>query len=49
MSYVYEAMDRAKLGIKAITTSYKKYWDMIDKRWNKQLHNDLHAAGKVSF
>lgn len=24
MPYVYEAMDEAKLGIKALTTSYKK-------------------------
>jgi hypothetical protein len=25
--------------------SYKPIWDIIDKRWDKQLHRPLHAAG----
>ncbi|XP_020090213.1 uncharacterized protein LOC109711517 isoform X2 [Ananas comosus] len=49
MGYIYEAMDRAK---EAIARSFKereeKYSDIfniIDKRWECQLHRPLHAAG----
>ena len=45
LSVIYEAMDRVKMAIKGTVKSYKKYWDVIDERWYKQLHNDLHAAG----
>ena len=45
LSIIYEAMDRAKLAIKASNTNQKKYWDIIDKRWERQLHRHLHAAG----
>ncbi|KAL6505934.1 hypothetical protein OROHE_023313 [Orobanche hederae] len=49
MGYVYEAMDRAKEQIakyfKSNTRRYKKIWDIIDLRWDLQLHRPLHAAG----
>lgn len=44
---IYEVMERTKMSIKVVVKHYKKYWDIIDERWNKQLHNDSHAAGKV--
>ncbi|KAL2921061.1 Collagen type IV alpha-3-binding protein [Bienertia sinuspersici] len=45
MGFIYEAMERCKLAIKRDYPYYKTYWKMIDKRWNFQLHTDLHAAG----
>ncbi|XP_052208194.1 uncharacterized protein LOC127811998 [Diospyros lotus] len=49
MGYIYEAMDRAK---EAIANSFngdeKKYapiFQIIDNRWDVQLHRPLHAAG----
>ncbi|KAJ6792561.1 Uncharacterized protein M6B38_238260 [Iris pallida] len=46
MGHLYEAMDRAKFMIKKnVGKWYKKWWTMIDKRWNNQLHQDIHAAG----
>ncbi|XP_055962310.1 uncharacterized protein LOC130015689 [Mercurialis annua] len=45
MEFIYEAMERAKLAIKQNCRSYDNYWRIIDKRWNFQLHHDLHAAG----
>ena len=33
LSIIYEAMDRAKLAIKASNKNWKKYWDIIDRRW----------------
>ncbi|KAL2934312.1 50S ribosomal protein L19 [Bienertia sinuspersici] len=33
------------MAIKRDCPYYKTYWKMIDKRWNFQLHTDLHAAG----
>ncbi|XP_021856098.2 uncharacterized protein [Spinacia oleracea] len=49
MGYIYDAMDRAK---EAISTSfngneskYSQVFEMIDKRWECQLHRPLHAAG----
>ncbi|KAK9689613.1 hypothetical protein RND81_09G071200 [Saponaria officinalis] len=44
MGFIYEAMERCKLAIKQNCESYRQYWAMIDKRWNFQLHHDLHAA-----
>jgi hypothetical protein len=48
MPYIYEAMDR---GQEQIATNfnkkvsrYKKFWGIIDRRWNLQLHRPLHAA-----
>ncbi|KAJ6817426.1 uncharacterized protein M6B38_412815 [Iris pallida] len=46
MAHLYEAMDRDKFMIKKnVGKGYKKCWTMIDKRWNNQLHQDIHAAG----
>ncbi|XP_028118824.1 uncharacterized protein LOC114316360 [Camellia sinensis] len=49
MGYIYEAMDRAK---KAIANAfdgkeekYKEIFEIIDQRWDIQLHCPLHAAG----
>ena len=46
LSIIYEAMDRAKLAIQNSVKNWKKYWAVIDKRWETQLHRHLHAAGK---
>ena len=35
-------MNRAKLTIKV--SNWKKYWEVIDKRWSNKLHRHLHAA-----
>ncbi|XP_058187579.1 uncharacterized protein LOC131304373 [Rhododendron vialii] len=49
MGYIYEAMDRAKETI--INTfggdedKYKTVFEIIDVRWEVQLHQPLHAAG----
>ena len=45
LSIIYEAMDRAKLAIKASVKQWEKYWEVIDRRWEGQLHRHLHAAG----
>lgn len=49
MGYIYEAMDRAKEAIaKSFNEkeeSYKKVFEIIDKRWECQLHQPLHACG----
>jgi len=42
---IYEAMDGTKLVVKASNKNWKKYWDIIDKRWERQLHIHLYAAG----
>ncbi|WOL06774.1 hypothetical protein Cni_G15508 [Canna indica] len=48
MGYIYEAMDRAKEQIAKrldnVEKRYKKIWEIIDKRWNYQLHRPLHAS-----
>ena len=49
MGYIYEAMDRAKEAIAAAFNKnearYQEYYDIIDNRWDIQLHQPLHAAG----
>ena len=45
VSIIYEAMDRDKLTIKASVKQWEKYWEVIDRKWEGQLHNHLHAAG----
>ena len=45
LSIIYEAMDRAKLAIKASVKHYERYWEVIDIRWVNQLHRNLHAGG----
>jgi Protein of unknown function (DUF 659) len=48
MGYIYEAMDRAKEEIaKSFDNKlnrYEKIWNIIDLRWELQLHRPLHAA-----
>ncbi|XP_042375950.1 uncharacterized protein LOC121969771 [Zingiber officinale] len=49
MGYIYESMDRAKEAIAASFNNneekYRSIFELIDKRWNIQLHRPLHAAG----
>ncbi|XP_052196007.1 uncharacterized protein LOC127803647 [Diospyros lotus] len=48
MPYIYEAMDRAKEAIAKSfddESKYEKIFEIIDERWNVQLHRPLHAAG----
>ncbi|WOH08409.1 hypothetical protein DCAR_0727849 [Daucus carota subsp. sativus] len=49
MGYIYEAMDRAKEAIADAFNKnearYQEYYDIIDNRWDIQLHQPLHAAG----
>ncbi|XP_073122785.1 uncharacterized protein [Henckelia pumila] len=49
MGYIYEAMDRAKEAIAASFNmneeKYRGVFEIIDRRWNVQLHHPLHAAG----
>ncbi|KAF8379273.1 hypothetical protein HHK36_028705 [Tetracentron sinense] len=53
MGYIYEAMDRAKetikeaMGGQRFERRYKPIWNIIDRRWNVQLHQPLHAAGYI--
>lgn len=50
MGYLYEAMDRAKEAIQASFSDHRKYkrvFEIIDKRWDGQLHRPLHATGHV--
>ena len=49
MGYIYETMDQAKGQIKATykdrVPKYGPIWEIIDRRWNNQLHCPIHAAG----
>ncbi|MQM00157.1 hypothetical protein Taro_032894 [Colocasia esculenta] len=46
MGYLYETMDRAKENLRERNPkTYRKWWTIIDKRWEMTLHHDLHAAG----
>jgi hypothetical protein len=49
MGYIYEAMDQAKEQIRAAykdrVAKYGPIWEIIDNRWNNQLHRPIHAAG----
>ncbi|XP_058006811.1 uncharacterized protein LOC131182164 [Hevea brasiliensis] len=49
MGYIYEAMNRAKEAIaKSFDENEEKYrtiFEIIDKRWESQLHRPLHAVG----
>ncbi|XP_009779739.2 uncharacterized protein [Nicotiana sylvestris] len=50
MGYLYEAMDRAKETIQASFSDEQKYakvFQIIDARWDEQLHRPLHAAGLI--
>ncbi|MQM05087.1 hypothetical protein Taro_037889 [Colocasia esculenta] len=46
MRYLYEAMDKAKENLRERNPkAYRKWWAIIDKRWEMTLHHDLHAVG----
>lgn len=49
MGYIYEAMEKAKEAIMISfgmdENKYKDVFEIIDNRWNCQLHRPLHAAG----
>lgn len=49
MGYIYTAMDRAKeataKSFKGKKEKYEKVFEMIDRRWDCQLHQPLHAEG----
>ncbi|XP_042939581.1 uncharacterized protein LOC122274623 [Carya illinoinensis] len=51
MRYLYDAMEKAKENIKARynnkVSGFNLFAKIIDSRWDKQLHNSLHAAGCV--
>ena len=48
LSIINGAMNRAKLNLKA--SNWKKYWEVIDKRWTNKLHRHLHvASNKKNF
>lgn len=48
MGFIYGAIDEAKMKISknldGQVSSYKEIWDIIDLKWEKQLHRDLHAT-----
>nr|KAJ0221485.1 hypothetical protein LSAT_V11C200088400 [Lactuca sativa] len=50
IGYIYEAMDRAMERIASSFNykkdKYKQNFEMIDKRWNCLLHQDLHVVGQ---
>ena len=49
MDFIYEAMDQAKEQIKTVyndrVAKYGPIWEIIDQRWNNQLHHPVHAIG----
>eukprot|EP00253_Pinus_taeda_P031854 PITA_31854 len=49
MGYIYEAMDQAKEHIRVAykdrLAKYGRIWEIIDNKWNNQLHRPIHAAG----
>ncbi|KAI3985808.1 hypothetical protein MKX01_026594 [Papaver californicum] len=49
IGFIYDAMDRAKEEITKNSDNeearYKEIWDIIDEKWDFQMHRDLHAAG----
>ncbi|CAH1415744.1 unnamed protein product [Lactuca virosa] len=48
MALIYVAMDECKEKIAKNfdneVSSYKEIWDIIDEKWEHQMHRDLHAA-----
>ncbi|GJT77109.1 uncharacterized protein Tco_1043834 [Tanacetum coccineum] len=51
MGYIYEAMNRAKKaieeGFKFNSSKYQRINQIIDNRWESQLHRPLHVAGHL--
>ena len=44
MGFIYKAMDRAKQAIMENVRYHEAYINIIDARWNDQLHHPLHAV-----
>ncbi|KAI0488470.1 hypothetical protein KFK09_028303 [Dendrobium nobile] len=48
MGFIYNAMDEAKeliaYNLGGEEASYREIWDIVDARWEMQLHRHLHAA-----
>ncbi|XP_062103487.1 uncharacterized protein LOC133814558 [Humulus lupulus] len=48
MGFIYGAMDEAKekiaKNLDGDVSSYKEIWEIIDQKWEFQLHRDLHAT-----
>ncbi|XP_059076459.1 uncharacterized protein LOC131043284 [Cryptomeria japonica] len=48
IGYLYEAMGKAKEAIQHLygseRTKYEPIWRIIDRRWNRQLHQHIHVA-----
>ena len=46
--YIYESIDKANKQIqnifRGVKKNYQPIWDIVDKRWEFQLHRPLHAA-----
>ena len=49
LAVIYQGMDMVKLSIKDNVSNWKKYWNVIEDRWDRQLHAHLHAAGTYIF
>ena len=46
MGYVFEGMRRSKLAIEAACPrAHKKYCNIIDDRWKRQMIQDIHITG----
>eukprot|EP00253_Pinus_taeda_P008053 PITA_08053 len=49
MGCIYEAMDHAKEQIRATykdrLAKYGRIWEIIDNKWNNQLHHPIHVVG----
>ncbi|MQM16552.1 hypothetical protein Taro_049511 [Colocasia esculenta] len=44
--FLYEAIDRVKLELRqSLPRDYKKWWKIIDHKWENNLYHDLHVAG----
>eukprot|EP00253_Pinus_taeda_P025996 PITA_25996 len=48
VGFIYEAMDQAKEQIKVVykdrVARYGPIWEIVDQRWNNQLHRPIHAT-----
>ena len=48
IGYIYESMNKAKKQIqnnfRGVKKNYQPIWDIVDKRWELQLHRPFHVA-----
>jgi hypothetical protein len=53
MEYIYEVMDRTREAIKTLykgdSSKYLPLRAIIDSRWDRELHSQLHAMGPYSI